>query len=80
MRFRLSQAVRATYEMGVVGQELFAFVFSVKSLSPYLLGKFFTVRMDHKILIYLSNSNVPKLVRWRVLISDVRFQIEYIRP
>jgi len=78
MRFRLSHAVRASDEMGVMEQELFAFVFCVKSLSPYLLGKLFTVRTDHKNLVYISNSTVPKLVRWRVLLSEFRFQIEHI--
>ena len=34
---------------GVVEQELFAFVFCVKTISPYLLGKLFT-----------PNSTVPK--------------------
>jgi hypothetical protein len=43
--------------------ELFAFVFYMKNLSPYLLGKLFTVRTDHKNLVYLANSTVPKLVR-----------------
>ena len=38
MRFRLSHAIRVSYEMGVMEKELFAFVFCVKSLSPYLLG------------------------------------------
>ena len=54
--------------------ELFAFVFCVKNLSPYLLGKLFT---DHKNLVYL-NSTFPKLARWMVLLSEFRFQIEHI--
>jgi len=58
--------------------ELFAFVFYVKKLSPYLFGKLFTVRIDHKNLVYLAKSTVQKLVRWRVLLSEFRFQIEHI--
>ena len=50
-------------------------MFCVKNLSPYLLGKLFTVRADHK---NLANSTVPKLVRWRILLSEFRFQIEHI--
>ena len=50
----------------------------MKTLSPYILGKLFTVRTDHKNLVFLSNSTVPKLVRWRVLLSEFRFQIEHI--
>ena len=63
---------------GVMEPELFAFVFCVKSLSSYLLGKLFTVRTDHKNLVFLSKSTVPKLVRWRVLLSEFRFQIDHI--
>ena len=59
-------------------QELFAFVSCAKSLSPHLLGKIFTVRTDHKNLVYLSNSIVLKLVRWRVLLLEFRFHIEHI--
>jgi len=42
--------------------ELFAFVFCEKNLCPYLLAKLFTVRTDHKNLVYLANLTVPKLV------------------
>ena len=58
--------------------ELFAFVFCVKNRSPYLLGKQFPVRTDHKNLVYLVNSTVPKLVRWKVLLYEFSFQIEHI--
>ena len=33
--------------------ELYAFVYCVKQLTPYLIGKLFTVKMDHKNLVYL---------------------------
>ena len=36
------------------------------------------MRKDHKNLVYISNSTVPKLVRWRVLLSEFRFQIAHI--
>ena len=41
--------------------ELYDFVCYVKNLTPYLLGKQFTVRTDHLNLLYLSNSSVQKL-------------------
>ena len=58
--------------------ELYAFVYCVKILAPYLLGKLFTVRTDHRNLVYLASSSVPKLVRWRVILSEYRFLIEHI--
>ena len=48
---------------GIMDLELYAFVYCVKILAPYLLGKLFTVRTDHRNLVYLVSSSVPKLVR-----------------
>jgi hypothetical protein len=58
--------------------ELFALVFCITQLTPYLLGRDFTVRTDHRNLLYLSNSTIPKLVRWRVILSEFRFLVEHI--
>jgi len=63
---------------GIMELELYAFVYCVKILAPYLLGKLFTVRTDHRNFVYLASSSVPKLVRWRVILSEYRFLIEHI--
>jgi hypothetical protein len=42
------------------------------------LGRFFTVPTDIRNLLYLANSTVPKLVRWRVLLSEYNFTVENI--
>ena len=38
------------------------------------MGKLFTVKTDHKSLVYLANSSI----RWRVLLSEFRFLIHHI--
>jgi RNase H-like domain found in reverse transcriptase len=58
--------------------ELYALVYCIKQLSHYLLGRLFTVRTDHRNLLYLANSTVSKLVRWRVLLSEYNFTVEHI--
>ena len=63
---------------GIMELELFALVFCITQLTPYLLGRDFTVRTDHRNLLYLSNSTIPKLVRWRVILSEFRFLVEHI--
>ena len=63
---------------GIMELELYAFVYCLKNLTPYLLGKQFTVGTDHRNLLYLSNSSVPKFVRWRVLLSEFQFLVEHI--
>jgi RNase H-like domain found in reverse transcriptase len=69
-----SQATR----WGIMELELYALVYCSKQLSPYLLGRFFTVRTDHRNLLYLANSTVSKLVRWRVLLSEYNFTVKHI--
>ena len=66
------------WRWGITELELDAFVYCVKHLSPYLLGKEFIVRTDHKNLIHLANSTVPKLVRWRIIPSEFKYLIEHI--
>ena len=46
---------------GIMELELYAFVHCVKQLAPYLLGRRFTVRKDHKNLVFLSDSTIPML-------------------
>ena len=46
--------------------------------APYLLGKQFIVRTDHKYLVYLTNSIVPKLVRWQIILSGFKYLIKHI--
>jgi len=36
------------------------------------------VRTDHKNLVYLADSTVPKLVRWRIIPSEFKYLIEHI--
>ena len=58
--------------------ELYAFFYCVKQLTPYHMGKLLTVKTEHKNLIYLANSSIPKLVRCRVLPSEFLFLIHHI--
>ena len=50
-----------TTRWGIMELELYAFVYCVKNLTPCLLGKQFTVRTDHRNLLYLSNSSGAKV-------------------
>jgi RNase H-like domain found in reverse transcriptase len=68
---------------GIMELELYVLVRCVKNLSPYLLGREFIVKTDHKNLLYLTNTrneqyNSCKLVRWRVILSEFHFVISHI--
>jgi hypothetical protein len=49
-----------------------------QQLTPYLLGRSLIVKTDNHNLIYLANSTIPKLVRWRVLLSEFQFSVVHI--
>eukprot|EP00762_Andalucia_godoyi_P008723 ANDGO_04722.mRNA.1 Retrovirus-related Pol polyprotein from transposon 17.6 len=61
-----------------IEQEAFAVYFCVTSLSHYLLGHNFIVETDHRNLLYLEKSVVPKLIRWRLRLQEYDFTITHI--
>lgn len=62
-------------------QECLAIHFALTQFRPYIYGKPFIVRSDHKSLIYLfSHKNPsPKLTRIRLELEDYDFTIEHIK-
>lgn len=62
-------------------KELLAIVWSVKYFITYLYGRRFTVRTDHKPLVWLGGIKEPnmKLQRWKILLNEYDFNIEYIK-
>lgn len=65
----------------IIEKELLAIHFTVTYLRPYLYGTKFTVRSDHRPLIYLYNMKNPasKLTRIRLDLEEYDFVIEYIK-
>jgi hypothetical protein len=61
-----------------IEQEAFAIFFCITSLSHYLLGHHFIVETDHRNLMYLSKSTVPKLIRWRLRLQEFTFSVVHI--
>lgn len=65
----------------IIEKELLAIHFAITYLRPYLFGTKFTVRSDHKPLIYLYNMKNPasKLTRIRLDLGEYDFEIEHIK-
>ena len=61
-----------------IEQELYAVVFTVMKLQHHLRGHFFRVESDHRNLMYLEKSDVPKLVRWRLRLQEFNFELRHI--
>jgi len=68
----------AAQRWNVTEQELYGVVFAILSLKSYLLGRHFTVATDHRNLVYLHNSDTPKVIRWRLALSEFSFVIRHI--
>jgi len=71
--FSAQAAVWSTIE-----QECFAIFHGVTRLQEYLLGVPFTLETDHRNLLWLSKSNVPKLVRWRLRLQEFDMNIVHV--
>jgi hypothetical protein len=72
---KLSDAARrwTTIEL-----ELFAIVTGVLKNKSYLLGRQFTIATDHRNLVYLENSTIPKLVRWRLRLQEFSYSVIHV--
>lgn len=72
---------KATIRYPTIEKELLAIVWSVKYFRPYLFGRRFIIRTDHKPLIYLFNQTNPssRLAKFRLLLEEYDNIIEYVK-
>lgn len=65
----------------IIEKELLAIVWSVKYFRPYLYGRKFIVKTDHRPLLYLFNMSDPssRLTKFRLCLEEYDFQVEYIK-
>lgn len=65
----------------IIELELLAIHFAITQFRPYVYGTTFTVRSDHRPLVYLFNIKDPssKLTRIRLELSEYNFTVEYIK-
>lgn len=64
-----------------IEKELLAIVWATKHFRPYLFGRRFIIRTDHRPLVWLSNLKEPnsKLQRWKIKLNEFDFDINYIK-
>jgi len=68
----------AAKKWSTIEQECFAIFWAITQLTPYLLGHHFYVATDHRNLVYINGSEIPKLVRWRLRLMQFNFTIVHI--
>ena len=62
----------------VLEKELYALVFSLQRLDYYVRLKHFTAETDHSNILYLQQSLIPKLVRWKLFIESYLMTLRHI--
>jgi len=57
-------------------KEAYAFYFGVKQFAYYLHGKPIILETDHRNLVWIEKSQVPIVIRWRVVLAVVSDMVE----
>jgi hypothetical protein len=61
-----------------IEQEAYAIYYAVNHFAYYLRCKHFVLETDHNNLLWMEASQVPKIVRWRVLLQSFSFSLRHI--
>jgi hypothetical protein len=59
-------------------KEAYALYYAVTQFGYYLRGKPFLLETDHRNLVWIETSQVPIVVRWRVLLQSYIFTVRHI--
>ncbi|CAF4906430.1 unnamed protein product [Pieris macdunnoughi] len=62
-------------------KELLGILWAVTHFRPYIYGRKFILRTDHKALIWLSKLKEPnqRLTRWKLKLQDYDYKIEHVK-
>ena len=63
----------------VPDKECYAIIYAFKKFEHYIRDRFFILRTDHKNLTYVDLENSGKVRRWKLLMQQYNFNIEYIK-
>ena len=75
----LSRSLNPTQRKWTVTEtEAYAAYFAIKSFAHFLEATPFVLHTDHRNLLWLRASEVPKLVRWNLFLQDFQFTIQFI--
>jgi len=59
-------------------KEAYAIFYAFKQLDYLIRGVKFTLRTDHKNLIYINDTMTEMVIRWKITVQDYDFDIEHI--
>ena len=53
-------------------------IFKCTYLQSLLRDRFFTIRTDHRNLLFITEASNPMIVRWYMALSEFSFSLEFI--
>lgn len=59
-------------------KEAYAIFYAFKQLDYLLRGVHFTLRTDHKNLIYINDTMTEMVIRWKIAVQEYDFDVEHI--
>ena len=62
----------------VIQKEAYGIFFSCMYLRSLLCDRFFTIRTDHRNLLFITEALNPMIVRWYMALSEFSFSLEFI--
>ena len=62
-----------------IQKEAYAIYFSCIFLQSLLRDRLFTIRTDHRNLLYIYKNSNSMIVRWYVALSEYTYKIEFIK-
>jgi hypothetical protein len=79
IRFLSKTLSGAQLRWSTIEKEAFAIYFSLLKMEDLLGGVSFTIKTDHKNLLFLNQAGSNKVLNWKLTIQKFDFNIEYIK-
>ena len=61
-----------------IEKEAYAIIYAIKKFEPYLRDRNFVLRTDHRNLTFIDKEQSARVNRWRLLLQEFSFDIEYL--
>ena len=62
----------------VIQKEAYGIFYSNMYLQSLLRDRLFTIRTDHRNLLFITEASNPMIVRWYIALSEFSFTLEFI--
>jgi hypothetical protein len=79
IRFLSKTLSGAQLRWSTIEKEAFAIYFALRKMEDLLGGVTFTIKTDHKNLLFLNQAGSSKVLNWKLVIQKFDFNIEYIK-